>query len=130
MVRRLYFLICSLYSLGLSPVHFLKSLQKNQVLLRLSEGIAQEIKGTGVTITTLCPGATRTNFAKRANIEDIRLFKYLLMEPEIVAKIGYKALMSGKPVVVTGIFNKISVFLLRFMPRTVACYIGMLLMQK
>ncbi len=99
-------------------------------VLHLSEGIAKELKGTGVTITTLCPGATKTNFAKRSHIEDIRLFKHFLMKPEIVAQIGYKALISGKPVVVAGTFNKISVFLLRFLPRTVACYIGMQLMKK
>ncbi len=67
-------------------------------VLHFSEGIAEELSGTGVTVTALCPGATRTNFAKRANIEDIRLFRGFVMDARTVAEIGYKALMRGKRV--------------------------------
>ena len=99
-------------------------------VLYLSEAIAEEIKGTGVTITTLCPGATRTNFAKRADIEDIKLFRGQLLESSKVAEIGYKALMKNKSVVITGLTNKLVAESIRFMPRSVVTKIGMNVMKK
>ncbi len=99
-------------------------------VLYLSEAIAEEIKGTGVTITTLCPGATRTNFAKRADIEDIKLFRGQLLESSKVAEIGYKALMKNKSVVITGLTNKLVAESVRFMPRSVVTKIGMNVMKK
>ncbi len=99
-------------------------------VLHFSEGIREELKGTGVTVTTLCPGATLTNFAKRANIEDIRLFNGLVMDAEKVAEIGYKALMKGKPVIVAGMFNKIMTSSVRFSPRGLVTKIGNYIMQR
>lgn len=99
-------------------------------VLYLSEGVNEELKGTGVTVTTLCPGATRTNFAKRANIEDIKLFSGNLLEAQKVAWIGYKALMKGKPVVIAGLYNKLLATSIRFTPRKIVTALGMKLMQK
>lgn len=99
-------------------------------VLYFSEGIGEELKGTGVTVTALCPGATRTNFAKRANIEDTKLFSGRLLKPSDVAQIGYKALMKNKPVVVVGLYNKIMASFVRFMPRSVVTKVGMNLMKK
>jgi short-subunit dehydrogenase len=99
-------------------------------VLHFSEGIAEELKGTGVTVTTLCPGATRTDFARRAKIEDIRLFKDYIMDAEKVAEIGYKALMKGKPVVVAGMLNKIMTSSVRFSPRGLVTKIGNYIMQR
>lgn len=99
-------------------------------VLHMSEAIGEELKGTGVTITTLCPGATRTNFAKRANIENIKLFRGNISEPSKVAEIGYKALMKGKSVIITGIFNKLIAQLVRFIPRSMVIRIGMNMMKE
>lgn len=99
-------------------------------VLYLSEAMAEELKGTGVTITTLCPGATKTNFAKRAEIEDIKLFKGNTSEPSKVAKVGYKALMKGKPVAIAGIYNKILAQSVRFLPRFMVVKVGMSMMKK
>lgn len=99
-------------------------------VLHFSEGIGEELKGTGVTVTTLCPGATRTNFAKRANIEDIKLFRGNLLKPSDVAEIGYKALMKNKPVVITGLYNKIMADSIRLMPRSIVTKIGMNMMKR
>lgn len=99
-------------------------------VLYFSEGIGEELKGTGVTVTALCPGATRTNFAKRANIEDIKLFSGRLLKPSDVAQIGYKALMKSKPVVVVGLYNKIMASSARFMPRSIVTKVGMNFMKK
>ena len=98
--------------------------------LYFSEAMGEELKGTGVTITTLCPGATRTNFAKRAKIEDIKLFRGKLLEPSKVAEIGYKALMKGKSVIITGLSNKILAQSVRFIPRSMVIKMGMHIMKK
>lgn len=65
-------------------------------VLSFSNGLYQELKGTGVTVTCLCPGATQTLFASKANIDNTLLFKLFVMQPEDVASIGYKSLMKGK----------------------------------
>lgn len=99
-------------------------------VLHFSEGIREELKGTGVTVTTLCPGATNTNFAKRANIENIKLFKGKLLSSGDVAEIGYKALMNNKSIVITGMNNKIMAWLVRFIPRNAVTKLGMNMMKK
>jgi len=99
-------------------------------VLYFSEGIREELKGTGVTVTTLCPGATNTNFAKRANIENIKLFRGKLLSSGDVAEIGYKALMNNKSVVITGMNNKFMAWLVKFIPRNVVTKLGMNMMKK
>jgi hypothetical protein len=99
-------------------------------VLHFSEGIAEELKGTGVTITVLCPGPTRTNFARRANIEDIRLFRGFVMDAGLVAEIGYRALMKGKRVAVAGFLNKVGAFSVRFSPRGLATRMAYYLMSR
>lgn len=98
-------------------------------VLYVSEAIGEELKGTGVTITTLCPGATRTNFAKRAKIENTKLFRGKLLESSKVAEMGYKALMRGKSVVITGIANKLVAQSVRVIPRNMVVKIGMNMMN-
>ncbi|MDO9399518.1 MAG: SDR family oxidoreductase [bacterium] len=89
-------------------------------VLSFSEGIAEEIEGSGISVTVLCPGATRTEFHKRAQMEGINLLKFGVMDAQTVAKIGYRALMKGnKRVVIPGAYNRIQMFLTRFMPRKI-----------
>jgi short-subunit dehydrogenase len=59
-------------------------------VIMFSEAIANELKRSGVTVTCLCPGATATNFAGRANMERSRLFKLRAMKSKDVARAGYK----------------------------------------
>jgi len=98
-------------------------------ILHFSEGIAEELKGSGVTVTTLCPGATKTNFAKRANIEDTKMFSNM-MNPDKVAKIAYKALMKGKTIAIPGLYNKILTFSIRLIPRKISVRIGKQMMER
>ncbi|KYC38382.1 short-chain dehydrogenase [Scytonema hofmannii PCC 7110] len=87
-------------------------------VLSFSEAIANELEGTGVTVTVLCPGPTETGFQKRAAMEDSKLINgQKIMDSETVAKIGYAALMKGKTVVLTGIKNKILAASVKFGPR-------------
>lgn len=86
-------------------------------ILSFSEAIAEELKETGVTVTTLCPGSTKTEFAERANMEDVAIFQGNLMDAREVAQIGYNALMRGKRIIVAGCVNKLTISSVRFLPR-------------
>jgi uncharacterized protein len=88
-------------------------------VLSFSEAIAEEATGTGVAITTLCPGATATNFAAAADAKFSRLFKKSAMSSETVARIGHRAFRHGRFVVVAGRRNQLLAFLVRLGPRAV-----------
>jgi len=85
-------------------------------ILSVSKGIGAELKGTGVTVTTLCPGATKTEFASKAELDNTLLFRLFVMQPQKVASIGYKALMRGKTYVIAGVYNKLLVLSSKIMP--------------
>ncbi len=87
-------------------------------VLSFSEALHEELVGTGVTCTALCPGATETDFAKRAKMSDSKLFLKGAMDAKTVAEQGYKGLMAGKPLVITGTRNKLMTFSERFAPRS------------
>jgi len=99
-------------------------------VLSFSEAIARDLEGTGVTVTCLCPGATETRFAKRAGIENVRLFQAFVMNAREVARAGYRGLMSSKTTVVPGVYNQILVSLVRFTPRRLVTRIGKYLMSR
>jgi uncharacterized protein len=86
-------------------------------VISFSEAIANELKDSGITVTCLCPGATETGFAKRADMENSRLFKMGSMRSEDVARAGYRAMLQGKTLVITGARNLLMVESLRFSPR-------------
>lgn len=85
-------------------------------VLSFSTALARELKGTGVTVTTACPGATRTNFAKNAGIEDAPAWKYFSMSADETAIRVYRALMRGERCAVTGWYNKMGSVSVRLMP--------------
>lgn len=86
-------------------------------VLSWTEAIQQEIKDTNVTITSLLPGATATDFFHKADMEEATLVqKGDLADPEQVAKDGYKALMSGELKVVSGWKNKAQVVMSDILP--------------
>lgn len=94
-------------------------------LLSFSEAIANELEGTGVTVTTLCPGPTATEFSARTKLDNSRLFKRMkVMDARTVAEAGYRGLMAGKTVVVPGLLNKALVQSLRISPRSVVTTIA------
>jgi hypothetical protein len=91
-------------------------------VLSLGEAINFELRGTGVTLTVVCPGAARTGFADVANTAGSELFvspvAFVLSSAE-VARVGYRALAEGKRVVVVGLVNKIIAASGRFSPRLI-----------
>jgi short-subunit dehydrogenase len=98
-------------------------------VLSFSEALSAELQGTGVTVTALCPGVTKTNFFQRAKSENMLLRKLNEMEARDVAQIGYRAMMKGKPRVVAGWFNKIMIASLRLAPRSAVLWVSKRLMQ-
>jgi short-subunit dehydrogenase len=77
-------------------------------VLSFSRALNRELRGSGVTVTALCPGATRTGFEAAAGAEQTRLFQWTTpMEAREVAEAGYRGLMRGSPVVVPGWLNKL-----------------------
>ena len=73
-------------------------------VLSLGEALTYELRGTGVTVTTLCPGATATNFFKAAGANENFL---PAMSAAEVGRVGYRALKAGRRVVITGMMNRI-----------------------
>ena len=86
-------------------------------VLHFSEALANELNGSGVSVTCLCPGATVTEFHKRANATGQRLLKMGAMDARTVAEDGYCAMMAGKPVVISGFKNWLVAQSVRFSPR-------------
>jgi len=86
-------------------------------VLHLSEALTNELDGTGVTVTCLCPGATTTEFHKRANATGMRLLKMGSMDANTVAEDGYRAFVAGKPLVISGFKNWLVAQSVRFSPR-------------
>src|SRR3954471_17243041 len=86
-------------------------------VLSFSEALANEVRGSGVWVTVLCPGPTRSGFQSRAQMEDSRLVRGDLMDAATVARAGYAGLMQGKTVVIPGLRNRLLVEVVRFTPR-------------
>jgi short-subunit dehydrogenase len=85
-------------------------------LLSFSEAIANEVKNTGVTVTVLCPGPTRTEFFDRAAITG-KLSDGAAMTAAEVAAIGFQAMMSGKTEIIAGARNRWLIRGARLLPR-------------
>jgi short-subunit dehydrogenase len=98
-------------------------------VLSFSRGIRRELRGTGVSVTALCPGPTRTGFEAAAHAEDTRLFK-LAGDPAAVARAGYAGLQRGQAVVIPGWHNRLLALGARFSPAAIVLEINRLLLKK
>jgi uncharacterized protein len=86
-------------------------------VISFSEAIANELHGTGVTVTCFCPGATHTGFANRAGVAKSRLFQLGAMSAEKVARDGYRAMMRNRTLAISGAHNWVVAQSTRFAPR-------------
>ena len=95
-------------------------------VLHFTEALAEELSGTGVTVTCLCPGPVQTNFQKRAHVGgSSRANQRLLMDVREVARLGYEGMKAGKRVVIPGWKNRLLTNALRLVPRdTVTKIVG------
>jgi uncharacterized protein len=100
-------------------------------VISFSEAIANELQKSGVTVTCFCPGATHTGFAARAGTEKSRLFKQLgAMSAEKVALNGYRAVMEGRTLAISGTHNWLVAQSTRFAPRKMVTAISRWVAEK
>jgi hypothetical protein len=82
-----------------------------------TEAIRSELKDSGITVTSLLPGATDTDFFNKAEMQESKIVQEeKLADPADVAKDGYEALMSGDDMVISGMKNKMQVGMSDLMP--------------
>lgn len=102
-------------------------------ILNFSLALTNELQGSDVHVTCLCPGPTKSSFFDRASMGDVRLASgkpIKLMEAQVVAAIGYNALKNRKMIVVPGYQNKFLAFMTRVAPRSIAIKITRWLMER
>lgn len=88
-------------------------------VLHFSEAVNNEVKEHNVSVTALCPGPTMSGFQDAANLGESKFFQgNKFPSSKEVAEYGYQAMQKGKVVAIHGIMNKLTVFLLRFVPRS------------
>ncbi len=87
-------------------------------VLSFSNAINYELRPLGITVTTLCPGPTESEFKARAGSQRSRLFEAFVMDAPTVARAGYDGMMQGKEVVVPGLRNKMVPMAARAVPRS------------
>ncbi|WP_366658470.1 SDR family oxidoreductase [Fodinicurvata sp. EGI_FJ10296] len=88
-------------------------------VLSYSEALAEELRGTAITVTALCPGPTQSGFAEAAEAGESPLFKGKLPTSRDVAAFGVRAMERGRRVAIHGASNKALVQSLRTLPRSV-----------
>jgi short-subunit dehydrogenase len=86
-------------------------------VLSFTEALAEEVRGSGVRVTCLAPGATDTGFAAQANMVGTRLFRRGVMDASRVARAGHDGLRRGKTLVIPGLRNRALAFSVRLSPR-------------
>ena len=88
-------------------------------VLSFSEGLSEELRGTGVSVTALCPGPTRTGFQERAAMQRSRLLQVTpLQDAASVARAGYVGLLRGQAVVLPDVMARLQALAPRFVPRS------------
>ncbi len=100
------------------PLLSLYSATKAFVLF-FSRGLSQELSGSNVSVTCVCPGATDTDFPSRAQIGEkgLKAAARFNMTPKSVASLAVKGMLTGKTEVVTGFVNKLGVFMAWLLPK-------------
>jgi short-subunit dehydrogenase len=106
---------------GFTPGPFMAVYYASKAFVNsFSEALSHELRGSGVTATLSCPGATATEFAEVAGTARSVLFRLGAAPATTVAREGYRAMMQGKPMVIHGLKNKLTVQSLRLSPRSLA----------
>lgn len=114
----------SVGSFGAAPMTAAYAATKAYVL-SLSLAMADELRGSDVTVTCLCPGPTQTGFQDRAAMQDSALIRgKKLAGAREVAEAGFAAMKAGRPYLVTGATSKLFAFGSRFLPRTLIAQIA------
>jgi uncharacterized protein len=99
-------------------------------VMTFSRGLARELRGTGVTVTALCPGPVATAFAKRAGATATALYRWIpSLSAAAVARAGYRGMMRGSVAVIPGVLAKLMAFAGQLPPRRIALEVNRLLLR-
>jgi uncharacterized protein len=86
-------------------------------VLSFSRALSLELRGTGIVVTALCPGPTRSDFFRRASMHHLTQEKIKnFADPSLVAGFGYKSLLAGKTTAIVGLGNRIRILALCLFP--------------
>jgi len=100
-------------------------------VLSLSKGLARELEGTGVTVTALSPGVTKSSFEETAGASGTALYRLIpQMSAPAVAIAGYRGMMRGRRVVLPGLATKLMAFAGELPPRVIALEVNRLLLKR
>ena len=86
-------------------------------LMHLSEAVAEEVRGTGVTISAFCPGPVATEFSEVAGLGNPMAYGFWTMSSPKAARIGYRGFLRGKAIVVPGVVPNLARLLNWITPR-------------
>ena len=121
MVERRRGAVLNLASLiGFQPVPFQATYGASKAfVLSFTQAVHEEVRGTGVTITALCPGPVRTEFGESGGFggADDRIPSFMWLDSETVARAGIEGLEKGDRVVVPGAVNRLGALSGHYMPR-------------
>ncbi len=95
-------------------------------ILSWAQALGRELKPDGLTVTTLCPGATATEFFQAANIprKQIPALATGLLDPAAVVEAGLRGLERGRSVVIPGLRHKVLAQAQRFLPRPLVAWVA------
>jgi short-subunit dehydrogenase len=93
-------------------------------VLSFTEALAEEVRGSGVRVSCLAPGATSTEFAAQAGMAGTRAFKLGVMGAGPVARAGHDGLRQGKTLIIPGPRNRVMAFAVRLSPRALVTRIA------
>jgi len=86
-------------------------------VLSFTEALAEELRNTNVKVSALCPGPTKTNFKKSANVGSDKMFRGNIPSARDAAEYGYRMLNKGKVVAIHGFANQTMMKAIKFLPR-------------
>lgn len=99
-------------------------------VLSFSEALAEELRGSGVTVTCVAPGATETGFGEIAGVSATRLFRSGTMSSSAVAEAAYAAMNKGAALAVPGCRNRLLAASVRFLPIPTAARVARLFLEN
>lgn len=102
------------------PVYF----ASKAFVLSFSQALGEELRGSGVSVTALCPGTTATGFWNAAGMDATNVFSLMgAQSPRSVAELGVSALMAGKPIAIHSLPSKLANVAARLVPRRVSTWV-------
>lgn len=99
-------------------------------VLALGLALRHEWKIYNISVSVLCPGATKTAFIERAQMQKAKIAQQLAMTPEKVAEIGYKGMKKRKAIIIPGGLNKITAHIIDCLPSQIGTWFVSLTQRK